>query len=160
MACKRRRWWFRHHSICLKDADTSDSICQRNWTSQVVTHPSTTQARRWLTSEIRGFSGATPKVSWTSTRPLHGRGGTKCSSILPISLQQIEYGKIHAMHSNELAKSYTMKPIIIYFDTYLGGDIVKLVVFSFLAYNTTYENVTKIAHFSQYFAHIYSKNRI
>ena len=44
-------------------------------------------------------------------------------------------------------------------DKYLGGDIVKLVVFSLLAYNTTYENVTKIAQFSQYFAHISSKNR-
>ena len=28
-------------------------------------------------------------------------------SILPISLQQIEYEKIHAVHSNELAKIYT-----------------------------------------------------
>ena len=36
---------------------------------------------------------------------------------------------------------------------------MKLVVFSLLAYNTTYENVTKITHFSQYFAHISSKNR-
>ena len=80
-------------------------------------------------------------------------------SILPISLQQIEYEKNHAVHSNELAKSYTMKPMTIYIDKYLGGDIVKLVVFSLLAYNTTYENVTKIAHFSQYFAHISSKNR-
>ena len=38
-------------------------------------------------------------------------------SILPISLQQIEYEKIHAVHSNELAKSYTMKPISIFIDT-------------------------------------------
>ena len=80
-------------------------------------------------------------------------------SILPISLQQIEYEKNYAVHSHELAKSYTMKPMTIYIDKYLGGDIVKLIVFSLLAYNTTYENVTKIAHFSQYFAHISSKNR-
>ena len=38
-------------------------------------------------------------------------------SILPISLQQIEYEKIHAVHSSELAKSYTMKPISIFIDT-------------------------------------------
>ena len=80
-------------------------------------------------------------------------------SILPISLQQIEYEKNYAVHSNELAKSYTMKPMTIYIDKYLGGDIVKLVVFSLLAYNTNYENVTKIAHFLQYFAHSSSKNR-
>ena len=38
-------------------------------------------------------------------------------SILPISLQQIEYEKHHAVHSNELAKSYKMKPISIFIDT-------------------------------------------
>ena len=38
-------------------------------------------------------------------------------SILPISLQQIEYEKLHAVHSNELAKSYTMTPISIFIDT-------------------------------------------
>ena len=37
-------------------------------------------------------------------------------SILPISLQQIEYEKIHAAHSNELATSYTMKPISIFIE--------------------------------------------
>ena len=55
-------------------------------------------------------------------------------SILPISLQQIEYEKNYVVHSNELAKSYTMKPMTIYIDKYLGGDIVKLVVFPLLAY--------------------------
>ena len=50
-------------------------------------------------------------------------------SILPISLQQIEYEKIHAVHSNELAMSYTMKPMTVYIDKYMGDDIVKLVVF-------------------------------
>ena len=55
-------------------------------------------------------------------------------SILPISLQQIEYEKLHAVQSNELAKSYTMKPITIYIDKYLGGDIVELLVFSLLVY--------------------------
>ena len=44
--------------------------------------------------------------------------------------------KNHAVDSNELAKSYTMKPITIYIDKYLGGDIVKLVVFSLLVYFT------------------------
>ena len=53
-------------------------------------------------------------------------------SVLPISLQEIEYEKIHGVHSNELTKSYTMKPMTIYIDKYLGGDIVKLVVFHFL----------------------------
>ena len=67
------------------------------------------------------------------------------ASILPISLQQIEYEKIHAAHSNELAKSYTMKPISIFI-----SNINHL--------NTRYENITKIAHFSQYFGHISSKN--
>ena len=38
-------------------------------------------------------------------------------SILPISLQQIEYEKLYAVHSNELAKSYIMKPISIFIDT-------------------------------------------
>ena len=57
-------------------------------------------------------------------------------SILQISLQQIEYEKTHAVQSNELAKSYTMKPMTIYIDKYLGGDIVKLVVFSLLVYFT------------------------
>ena len=57
-------------------------------------------------------------------------------SILPISIQQIEYEKNHAVHSNELAKSYTMKPMTIYIDKYLGGDIVNLVVFSLLIYFT------------------------
>ena len=37
-------------------------------------------------------------------------------SILPISLQLIEYEKIHAVHSNELAKSYTMKLISNFID--------------------------------------------
>ena len=37
--------------------------------------------------------------------------------ILPISLQLIEYEKLHAVHSNELAKSYAMTPISIYIDT-------------------------------------------
>ena len=37
-------------------------------------------------------------------------------SILPISLQQIEYEKLYAVISNELAKSYTMKPISIFID--------------------------------------------
>ena len=36
-------------------------------------------------------------------------------SILPISLQQIEYEKMQAVHANEL-KSYTMKPISIFID--------------------------------------------
>ena len=58
-------------------------------------------------------------------------------SILPISLQQIEYEKLHAVHSNELVKSYTMKPMTIYIDKYLGGDIAKLVVFSLLVYKST-----------------------
>ena len=57
-------------------------------------------------------------------------------NILPISLQQIEYEKFYAVQSNELAKSYTMKPITIYIDKYLGGDIMKLVVFSLLVYFT------------------------
>ena len=56
---------------------------------------------------------------------------------MPISLQQIEYEKLHAVHSNELVKSYTMKPITIYIDKYLGGDIAKLVVFSLLVYKST-----------------------
>ena len=38
-------------------------------------------------------------------------------SILPISLQQIEYEKLHTVHSNELVKSYTMTPISIFRDT-------------------------------------------
>ena len=42
--------------------------------------------------------------------------------------------KNYAVDSNELAKSYTMKPITIYIDKYLGGDIVKLVVFSLVVY--------------------------
>ena len=44
--------------------------------------------------------------------------------------------KNHAVHSNELAKSYTMKPMTIYIDKSLGGDIVNLVVFSLLVYFT------------------------
>ena len=39
-------------------------------------------------------------------------------SILPISLQQIKYEKIYAVHSNELAKIYAMKPITIFIDKY------------------------------------------
>ena len=80
--------------------------------------------------------------SWTSIRPLYIRsccgagGGTKFGSILPISLQKIEYEKIHAVQSNKLAKRYTMKPITIYIDKYLGGDIAKLVIFSLLVYFT------------------------
>ena len=41
-------------------------------------------------------------------------------SILPISLQQIEYEKLHAVHSNELVKSYTMKPMTIYMTNIWG----------------------------------------
>ena len=44
-------------------------------------------------------------------------------SILPISLQQIEYGKILAVHLNGVAKSYTFKPMTIYIDTYLGAKL-------------------------------------
>ena len=51
-------------------------------------------------------------------------------SILPISLQPIAYEKIHAQHSNELAKGYTLIPITIFIDKCLLGDIEKLVVFS------------------------------
>ena len=51
-------------------------------------------------------------------------------SILPISLQPIAYEKIHALHSNELAKGYTLIPITIIIDKCLLGDIEKLVVFS------------------------------
>ena len=36
--------------------------------------------------------------------------------------------KIHAVHSNELTTSYTMKHITIYIGKYLGGNIVKFVV--------------------------------
>ena len=49
-------------------------------------------------------------------------------SILPISLQPIAYEKIHALHSNELAKGYTFISITIFIDKYLLRDIVKLVV--------------------------------
>ena len=56
-------------------------------------------------------------------------------SVLPISPNKSSMKKKkHAVHSNELAKSYTMKPMTIYIDKYLGGDIVKLVVFSLLVY--------------------------
>ena len=106
-----------------------------------------------------GFSGATPQGrstggSWTSIRPLYIRacsgagGGTKFGSILPISLQQIEYEKIHAVHSNELVKSYRMKSIMIYIDKYLRGDIVKLVVFHFLFfYSLPYSLLCKCIEF-------------
>ena len=63
-------------------------------------------------------------MSYFSQRKNHG------------TLQQIEYEKTDAVQSNELAKSYTMKPMTIYIDKYLGGDIVKLVVFSLLVYFT------------------------
>ena len=41
-------------------------------------------------------------------------------SILPISLQQIEYEKIQAVHSNELAQGYTLIPVSVYIDQYRG----------------------------------------
>ena len=41
-------------------------------------------------------------------------------SILPISLQQIKYEKIHAVHSNELAQGYTLIPVSFFIDQYRG----------------------------------------
>ena len=48
MTCNCKRWWFRkyNHSICFKDADTSDSICQRTYIGRTtlkepVNHPLT-----------------------------------------------------------------------------------------------------------------------
>ena len=41
-------------------------------------------------------------------------------SILPISLQQIKYEKIHAVHSNELAQGYKLRPVSFYIDQYRG----------------------------------------
>ena len=59
-------------------------------------------------------------AQWGSSEATHqGRltegGGTKLGSILAISLQQIEYAQLHAVHSNELVKSYTMKPMNVIF---------------------------------------------
>ena len=54
----------------------------------------------------------------------------RIDSILPISLQQIAYKKIYAVHSNELAEGYTLIPVTIFIDKYWGGDILKLVDFS------------------------------
>ena len=41
-------------------------------------------------------------------------------SILPISLQQIEWEKIYALHSNELDKGYTLIPVSFFIDQYRG----------------------------------------
>ena len=41
-------------------------------------------------------------------------------SILPISLQQIKYEKIHGVHSNELAYGYTLIQVSFYIDQYRG----------------------------------------
>ena len=41
-------------------------------------------------------------------------------SILLISLQLIEYEKIHVVHSNELAKGYIMIPVSFFMDQYRG----------------------------------------
>ena len=99
-------------------------------------------------------------------RSIRHTQGSKANTNIHISRKLLEHLIRPPLQSNELAKSYTMKPITIYIDKYLGGDIVKLVVFLLVAYNTTYENVTKIAHFSLYFSHISSniftckKNRV
>ena len=41
-------------------------------------------------------------------------------SILPISLQQIKYEKIHGVHSNELAYGYTLIQVSFDIDQYRG----------------------------------------
>ena len=55
---------------------------------------------------------------------------------MPISLQQINSEKIHAVHSIGLAEGYTLIPMTIYIEKCLRGDTVKLVKFSLLAYFT------------------------
>ena len=45
----------------------------------------------------------------------------KSCSILPISLQQIEYEKNYAVLSNELGESYTLIPTTIFIDNYWGA---------------------------------------
>ena len=57
-------------------------------------------------------------------------------SILPISLLQIVYEKNHAVHSNGLIEGFTLIPMTIYIEKYLGGDIVKIVDLSLLVYST------------------------
>ena len=48
------------------------------------------------------------------------------ASILPISLQPIEYEKIYAVHLNEHVKGYTLIPTIIFLDKLLRGTIIKI----------------------------------
>ena len=47
-----------------------------------------------------------------------------------MSLQPFAYEKIQALHSNELARGYTLISITIFIEKYLRRDIIKLVVFS------------------------------
>ena len=47
-----------------------------------------------------------------------------------ISLQKLGYEKNQSVHSNQLTEGYTLIPMTIYIEKYLGGDIVKLVDFS------------------------------
>ena len=44
-------------------------------------------------------------------------------SILSISLQQIEYEKIYAVHLNQLVESYTLIPVTIFINKYWGAKI-------------------------------------
>ena len=43
--------------------------------------------------------------------------------------KQLQYLIIHAMHSKEHVKLYTLISIFIFIDTYLGGNIAQLVFF-------------------------------
>ena len=65
------------------------------------------------------------------------------TSILPISLQQIEYEKIYVVHWNELGESYTLIPTTIFIDKYWVGDILNSWFFEeFLKYLIIFRNKT------------------
>ena len=73
-------------------------------------------------------------LGWGSMgRSIRHTQGSKANTNIHISRKLLEHLIRPLLQSNELAKSYTMKPITIYIDKYLGSDIMKLVVFFLLS---------------------------